>query len=135
MNSKLKIAAGIFAGLIAGSTLMGTAIAAPRAFAPTAPYGTTRQTASTDTTLGAPSWSEMRSFMNQYRNANGTIDRSRMHRDVTSGKVTPPCLTRKATSTTQTGQTAPSTRRGPSMMSGWTTSGSTGGYNMMGRTN
>jgi len=91
MNTKTKIAAGMFAGLIAGTMLVGTAVAAPRMMTTPAfsGYGMMRSS----NTSGAFSTSvlaEMNSFMDQYRTSNGSIDVNRMHADVVSGKVTAP---------------------------------------------
>ena len=92
MNTKMKIAAGVVAGLIAGTTLMGTAFAGPvTASAPVfGAYGMMR-TATASGTFERPTFAEMQSFMNRYRTANG-IDLGRMRNDVSSGKVTPPCF-------------------------------------------
>jgi len=91
MNTKLKIAAGVIAGVIAGTTLLGSAFAAPQAgFLPR--YGSftmMRSTLTTDT-RGLPTVIEMQSFMNRYRDAAGRIDMYRMHTDVISGRITPP---------------------------------------------
>ena len=54
--------------------------------------------------------------MQQYRTPNGGIDVARMHSDVTSGKVTPPCVNGRSNATGTAG-------RG---------SGTSGGYGMMG---
>jgi len=91
MNTKIKIAAGMFAGLIAGTTLVGTAVAAPRMMTTPAfsGYGMMRSL-DTSGTFGTSVLAEMNAFMDQYRTANGSIDVNRMHADVVSGKVTPP---------------------------------------------
>lgn len=39
-----------------------------------------------------PSFAEMNSFMDRYRTPDGRVDVGRMHDDVTSGRVTSPCL-------------------------------------------
>lgn len=137
MNTKIKIATGMLAGLVAGAMLVGTAVAAPRLMAGTA-YNGYSMMGSFDApaTLGRPSIAEMNRFMNRYRTSDGSIDYNRMHSDVNSGKVTPPCLdgasAAKGTSESQTGQ--PSQLRGPAMMNGWTSNGSSTGYGMMGST-
>jgi hypothetical protein len=91
MNTKIKIAAGMFAGLIAGTMLVGTAVAAPRMMTTPAfgGYGMMRSFDASGT-FGTSVLAEMNAFMDQYRTANGSIDANRMHADVTSGKVTPP---------------------------------------------
>jgi hypothetical protein len=91
MNTKIKIAAGMFAGLITGTMLVGTAVAAPRMMTTPAftGYGMMRSF-DTSGTFGTSVLAEMNSFMDQYRTADGSIDANRMHADVTSGKVTPP---------------------------------------------
>lgn len=136
MNMKMKIAAGVLAGLVVGAMLVGTAFAAPRLMANAAfgPYSMMRS-AETSGSFSYPSFSSMLSFMDGYRNADGSIDFSRMHADVTRGKVKPPCIAglNSATSTS-----APQGRRstrgyGPSMMRGWTTNDAPTGYGMMGR--
>lgn len=137
MNTKIKIAAGMFAGLIAGTMLVGTAVAAPRMM--TTPgysgYGMMRSF-DTSGTFGTSVLAEMNSFMDQYRTSNGSIDVNRMHSDVTSGKVTPPHMRAASgsanASKTQGGRT--SYRRGPAMMQGLSSGGSSAGYNMMGST-
>lgn len=136
MRTKMKIAAGILAGLVVGATLVGTAVAAPRMMANTAfsPYSMMRSYETSGTSTG-PGIADMLSFMDGYRNSDGPIDFNRMHNDVTSGKVTPPCFSSskgaKGTSKPQTGQS--SLRPGPSMMGGWTSNGGSTGYGMMGR--
>jgi hypothetical protein len=93
MNIKAKIAAGVVAGLIAGTALMGAAFAAPRA-RDGSPFNGFRMMGSITAsgTVGSPTIGQMRSFMNRYRTASGGIDMNRMHNDVVSGRVTPPCL-------------------------------------------
>lgn len=130
MNTKMKIAAGTIAGLIAGTTLVGAAFATPRAMmAPFAGgYGMMRSIASVSTTAVA----DMNSFMNQYRSVDGTIDFNRMHSDVASGSVTMPHVG----ATTRSGRTprgrsgSTSVTHGSNMMSGAYGTG----YNMMGST-
>lgn len=138
MNTKIKIAGGIVAGLVAGATLMGTAIAAPRATV-TPAFGGYRMMTSYDAsgTFGVPTIAEMNSFMNRYRTANGSIDANRMRADVTSGKVKPPCVNgtggTRGTSRSQSSPATPS--RGPAMMTGTSASAGSGiGYGMMGST-
>ncbi len=134
MNTKIKIAAGMFAGIIAGTMLVGTAVAAPRMM--TAPgysgYGMMRPFDTSGTSVLA----EMDSFMDQYRTSNGSIDVNRMHSDVTSGKVTPPHMRGASgsanASNAQSGRT--SYRRGPAMMQGLSSDGGSVGYSMMGST-
>jgi len=135
MNTKIKIATGMLAGLVAGALLVGTAVAAPRMMANRS-YGGhgMMQPFSTSGTFDAPAIAEMNSFMDQYRTSNGSIDVNRMHSDVTSGKVTPQHM-RGASGTgsapkSQSGRT--SYRRGPAMMQGYAPSGSSTGYGMMG---
>lgn len=136
MNTKIKIAAGMFAGLIAGTMLVGTAVAAPRMMTITgySGYGMMRSLDASGT-FGTSVLADMNSFMDQYRTANGSIDVNRMHADVTSGKVTPPHM-RGAWSTdsskAQGGRT--SYRRGPAMMQGLSSDGGSAGYSMMGST-
>lgn len=134
MNTKIKIAAGMFAGLIAGTMLVGTAVAAPRMMTTPAfsGYGMMRSF-DAEGTFDAPAIAEMNAFMGQYRTANGSIDVNRMHSDVVSGKVTPPHMQGASrtggASKSQGGRT--SYRRGPAMMQGYAPSSSTG-YGMMG---
>jgi hypothetical protein len=120
MNTRTKIAIGIVGGLVAGATLVGTAFAAPAVM--TAVTGSSygmmgayRTVASTS----VPTFADMQRFMDTYRTPDGRLDVTRMHADVTSGKVAPPC----ANVTSGTGAAAPSPggRRGV-------------GYGMMGRT-
>ena len=135
MNTKIKIASGMFAGLVAGTLLVGTAVAAPRMMT-TPSYGGYGMMRSFDTsdTFDASVLAEMNSFMDQYRRVNGSIDVNRMHSDVTSGTVTPPHMRGESgsanASKAQSGRT--SYRRGPAMMQGYTPSGSPTGYGMMG---
>ena len=137
MNTKMKIAAGIVAGLIAGTMLVGTAVAAPRMMT-TPGYGGYGMMRSFDTsdTFDASVLAEMNSFMDQYRRVNGSIDVNRMHSDVTSGTVTPPHMRGESgsanASKAQSGRT--SYRRGPAMMQGLSSDGDSAGYDMMGST-
>lgn len=91
MNTKLKIAAGVFAGVIAGTTLLGSAFAAPRSmpFAAFDGYSMMRSAVSSDT-FGRPITAEMQAFMDRYRDATGRIDMYRMHTDVVEGRVRSP---------------------------------------------
>lgn len=135
MNTKIKIAAGMFAGLIAGTMLVGTAVAAPRMM--TTPgysgYGMMRSF-DTSGAFGTSVLPEMNSFMDQYRTANGSVDVNRMHSDVTSGKVAPPHMWGASgsanASKAQSGRN--SYRRGPAMMQGLSSEVGSAGYNMMG---
>jgi hypothetical protein len=135
MNTKIKIAAGMFAGLIAGTMLVGTAVAAPRMMTTPAftGYGMMRSF-DTSGTFGTSVLDEMNSFMDQYRTANGSVDVNRMHTDVVSGKVTPPHMQGMSrtggASKFQGGRT--SYRRGPAIMQGYAPSSSSTGYGMMG---
>lgn len=137
MNTKIKIATGMIAGLVAGATLMGAVIAAPQTREITGlnGYGMMRSFV-TSGTFDLPTIAEMNSFMNRYRTSSGSIDVNRMHADVTSGKVTAPCLNgssgAKGASTGQAGRTP--ARRGPAMMGGSTSNGGPVGYGMMGST-
>lgn len=137
MNTKIKIAAGMVAGLVAGTMLVGTAVAAPRMMGTSTynGYGMMR-TIGAAGTLDVPTIAEMNSFMDQYRTANGSIDVNRMHADVASGKVTPPHMQGASgagnASKAQGGRTP--YRRGPAMMQGLWSNGSSTGYGMMGLT-
>jgi hypothetical protein len=135
MNTKIKIAIGMLAGVLAGVMLVGTAVAAPRtpAGAGFAGYGMMRSF-DTSGTFDVPTWAEMSTFMSGYRTADGSVDFNRMRADVTSGKATPPCLTGARWTGTRT--TSPRGQRSvvrPSvMMRGWTSNGGSTGYGMMG---
>lgn len=134
MNTKIKVAVGIIAGLTAGVMLVGTAVAAPRMMATPAFDGYAMMNAVRQSgTYDRPTIAEMDDLMDRYRTSNGSIDVSRMHADVTSGKVTPPCLdgssSSKQSTRTQGGQTAP--RRGPAMMQSWSPNSGSTGYGMM----
>jgi len=133
MNTKIKIATGMFAGIIAGTMLVGTAVAAPRMMT-TPGYGGYGMMRSFDPS-GTSVLAEMNSFMNQYRTADGSLDITRMHADVTSGKVTPPHMRggfgNSSTSKAQRGRTS---YRGPAMMQGVSSNGAPTGYSMMGST-
>lgn len=137
MNTKIKIATGMFAGLIAGTMLVGTAVAAPRLM--TAPvfngYGMMRSF-ETSGAFDAPTVAEMNSFMNRYLTTDGSIDVNRMHADVVTGKVVPPCLDGDSASENSSAtQGAPTLTPGDSAtMPGLSSNGSSTGYNMMGST-
>ena len=137
MNTKMKIAAGVFAGLIAATTLVGTAFGAP----PTAvgpmfgAYGMMRSVTASGT-LENPTFAEMQSFMNRYRTASG-IDFGRMHNDVSNGGVTPPCFSGTQRSTNTSVSPSSGNRSGgrSRMMRGIAPSDANGnGYGMMGGT-
>jgi hypothetical protein len=135
MNTKIKIAAGMFAGLIAGVMLVGTAVAAPRMMATPTFYGYgMMRTTGSSSVYGRPTVAEMNAFMSRYVTADGSIDVNRMHADVTSGNVAPPCF--DSASGANGGPSARSgrtpSRRGPAMMQGYTSNGSSNGNNMMG---
>jgi hypothetical protein len=135
MNTKIKIAAGMFAGLIAGVMLVGTAVAAPRMMATPTFYGYgMMRTTGSSSVYGRPTVAEMNAFMSSYVTTDGSIDMNRMRADVTSDKITPPCLdsASEASKGTSARSERTSYRRGPAMMQGYTSSGSSSGYNMMG---
>lgn len=121
MNSKAKIVVGVVAGLIAGATVMGAAFAAPRVLSGPAASGYRMMgSVAGSGTVGIPTFAEMRSFMDRYRTSSGAIDVGRMHSDVATGKVTPPCLARSTGATgTRSGRPGQA-GQGP-------------GYSMMGR--
>jgi|GEM_PF-3012731 len=137
MNTKIKITTGMIAGLVAGTMLVGTAVAAPRMMN-TAGYGGygMMRSLGTSGTFDPTTVAEMNSFMDQYRKADGSVDVNRMHSDVTSGKVTPPCAGRTSsagqTTTSQGGRR--SYDRGPAMMQGLWSGANSNGYGMMGST-
>lgn len=136
MNTKIKIAAAMVTGLVAGATLVGAAFATPSATTnPTAyGYGMMRSYGSS-TTTGTPSIADMNSFMGRYRTSNGSIDFNRMHADVVSGVVAMPHM-RGVGATRHMSRNlsgSGSALRGSGMMSGFgTTSGPGAGYGMMG---
>jgi hypothetical protein len=135
MNTKIKIAAGLLAGIVAGTMLVGTAVAAPRMMASPANNGYRMMRAlATPGTLDMPTIAEMNPFMDQYRASNGSIDVSQMHADVASGTVTPPhtkgASVIKDDSASRGGWAA--SRRGPAMMQGLPSTGGSIGYGMMG---
>lgn len=93
MNIRAKIAVGTAAGLVAGASVMGAAFAAPRALlGPATPGYRMMGSATTSGTVGIPTVAEMQTFMQKYRTSSGAVDVNRMHADVASGKVTPPCV-------------------------------------------
>jgi len=136
VNTKIKIAAAMATGLLAGATLVGAAFASPgTATSPTAHgYGMMRSYGSSVTT-GTPGIADMNSFMDRYRSSNGSIDFNRMHADVASGAVAMPHVggagaARHMSRSLPGSGSAP---RGSGMMSGTgTTGGSGAGYGMMG---
>lgn len=143
MNTKLKITAGVIAGLVAGATLVGTAIASPNITGTSTPYRSMMGSYASTTSTPAPTWSQMQSFMNQYRDASGAIDYTRMHADVTSGKVKPPCVGTKASrakgstsgaTSDPSGATTSSLRTVSNMMQGVSVGSGTTGNSMMGTT-
>lgn len=134
MNTKIMLAGGVLAGLVAGATLMGAAYASPQ---PASAFAGYRMMSSYDAsgTSGVPTLAQMNSFMDRYRTAGGTVDVNRMHADVARGTVKPPCVNRRAgsgvASTSRSRQAAPS--RGPAMMTGVSTGVVPGsGLGMMG---
>lgn len=135
MNTNIKIAMGMFAGLIAGTMLVGTAVAAPRMMNTSGfgGYGMMRSFGASGT-FEPRAVADMNSFMDQYLTADGSIDINRMHSDVTSGKVTPPHMQGASGSDRAPrfvgGQTG--YRGDPAMMQGLTSDRSSAGYNMMG---
>ncbi|MFA5843982.1 MAG: hypothetical protein WC971_04035 [Coriobacteriia bacterium] len=93
MNTRTKIAVSLMAGLVASAAFVGTAYATPRAWTGRAYLGRTMMRPSARTVSASrPSIAEMNSFMSRYRTADGRVDVARMHDDVTSGRVAPPCL-------------------------------------------
>jgi hypothetical protein len=145
MNTKIKIAVGVAAGVLAGTTLMGTAFAAPRILTGTAGSGSgsgMMRSIDTSSTFVRPSIADMNAFMNQYRDAAGKIDVTRMHADVAAGKVKPPCTTATgqgagASAQRQRGRTGTGYGMMGSGASGTTGAGAsatTPGYGMMGST-
>jgi hypothetical protein len=140
MKTTTKIAAGLIAALVAGVLFLGTAVAAPRMVAAPAfgGYGMMRSL-NTSGTFEVPTFAEMRTFMNRYRTAGGSIDVTRMRADVASGRVTPPCLDGAAgakTGSTTAPNAQSSSPRGRGMMRGLTQgSASSTGYGMMGSFN
>ena len=89
MNTKMKIAGGIAAGLIVVATLSGTAFAATRD-AVDVPYGRWMLPSRADSSSVDPSaaYRSMLDFMNRYRTSDGSYDIFRMMGDVASGAVT-----------------------------------------------
>lgn len=90
MNTTLKIAAGVAAGVIAGTMLMGAAFATPPATGPLSQNGYRmmisgrRAGASRDVGVA-----RMRDLMNAYRTPTGGIDMDRMHSDMVGGRIAP----------------------------------------------
>lgn len=130
MNTKIKIAAAMAVGLVAGATLIGAAFAAPRMMAGRAAYGYGMMSGySGSAVAGTPSIADMNAFMDGYRNADGSIDVGRMHADVASGAVRMP----HALGAQRDRSDAP--QRGRGMMSAPGADGGSGygyGYGMMG---
>jgi hypothetical protein len=93
MNTKIKIAAGVFAGLIAGVTLVGTAVAAPRMMTARGAngYGTVQMIGASGTYDGS-AIAEMNAFMSRYVTANGSIDMNRVRAEAADGRVNPPTI-------------------------------------------
>jgi hypothetical protein len=93
MNTKIKIAAGVLAGLIAGVTLVGTAVAAPRMMTAREANGYgMMQATGTSGTYDRATTAEMDAFMSRYVAANGTIDMNRMRAEAASGRFNPPTI-------------------------------------------
>jgi hypothetical protein len=93
MNTKIKIAAGMFAGLIAGVMLVGTAVAAPRMMATPAVYGYgMMRTLGNSSVPARPTIAEMNAFMSRYVTADGAIDINRMREEAASGQGNPPTI-------------------------------------------
>jgi len=136
MNTKIKIAAAMVTGLVAGATLVGAAFASPVSTTSSTAYGYGMMRSSgSATTTGTPTVADMNTFMDRYRSANGSIDFNRMHADVASGAVAMPHVggagAARHMSRSLSGSSSP--LRGSGMMSGTSTSGGSGaGYGMMG---
>ena len=90
MKTRIKIAAGVIAGVIVATTLVGTAFAVTRD-AVDAPYGRWMLPSRSDTSSVDPSgaYRGMLDFMARYRAADGSYDMFRMMGDVASGVVVP----------------------------------------------
>lgn len=116
MNTKLKVAAGVVAGLVAGTTLMGAAFAAPRLASAPAAYGySVLRSFETSGAFGTPTYQKMFDFMNQYRSMPVGFDVARLHAGVTTGTLAPPRVSRstgaaRASAPTPAGTTGPQTR-------------------------
>lgn len=96
MHARVKLALAVAGGALIGASVLGTAFAATSGT--TQPFYGGMMGGITRTASGATStvYAQMQQFMQQYRTPSGGIDVARMHADVTSGRVTPPCLTRGA---------------------------------------
>ena len=90
MKTRIKIAAGVIAGVIAATTLVSTAFAATRDTVD-APYGRWMLPSRADTSSVDPSgaYRGMLDFMARYRTTDGSYDMFRMMGDVASGVVAP----------------------------------------------
>ncbi|HEX9093450.1 MAG TPA: hypothetical protein VF902_05655 [Coriobacteriia bacterium] len=138
MNTRIKIAAGVLAGLVAGVTLVGTAFAAPRITSgATRGFSGMMRAADVPGAFDRPTIAEMNAFMDSYRTPSGGIDVGRMRSDVTSGKVRPPCV--KSGAATGRGPAAGSPQTRPQRGYGMMGAGATGavpgaGYGMMSTT-
>jgi hypothetical protein len=136
VNTKIKIAAAMVTGLMAGATLVGAAFAAPVATTSPTAYGYGMMSSSgASTTTGTPSFADMNSFMDRYRSSNGSIDFDRMHADVASGAVAMPHVRGAGAARHMSGNLSESgsAPRGSGMMSGTNTTGGSGaGHGMMG---
>lgn len=135
MNTRIKIAAGMLAGLVAGVMLVGTAVAAPMmAGRALNAYDATRPTYAA-AAFDTPSIAEMNAFMDAYRTPAGSLDVSRMRADDASGQATPPCLNTtsgaRAKGTPQARQEEPIWARGR-MMGGTVSNDRQATYGMMG---
>lgn len=121
MNAQGKIMLGVIGGFVVGALFVGSAFAAPGILG-AMHYGS-RPGYSMMGGYGWPagydrsSLEEMNRFMNDYRDANGTIDIDRMRDDVRSGKVNPPCGSRAGNA--DRGTWRPDDRPGGYGMMGW----------------
>lgn len=136
MNTKIKIAAAMVTGLMAGATLVGAAFAVPVATTSPTAYGYGMMSSfGSSTTTGTPSFADMNSFMDRYRSSNGSIDFDRMHADVASGAVAMPHVRGAGAARHMSRNLSGSSSRprGLRMMSGASTPGGSGaGLGMMG---
>ena len=97
MNTRMKIAVGVLAGLVAGVMLVGTAFAVSRMMVAAYTGGyQMMQGYDGRGTNARVSIADMNRFMDRYRISDGSVDYNRMYADVTSGEVTPPCVTGSA---------------------------------------
>jgi len=117
---------------------MGSAFAAPRMLSNPQSIGYRMMGSSATTgTVDRSVLSQMQSFMDRYRDANGRIDMFRMHNDVVSGKVTPPRHSRalRPRGSSARPSTGTPSVRGYGMMGGTApVQGYGSGYGMMGGT-